>query len=178
LGYFKRLDPRRRIGRFFPELAEALSGRSLEALPARIAERKTGGRAKINILRYKNQDEHENGEHDFACRRHGSAQNWSARVKLTLDIATVVDSRWLRGRRSAIIRSELRISAMQFPQCDLRTASSGRRLFAERAMHWEETEFLWVFGVSALRGNTNGIVGRKIFPFKTGYLIEKNVIER
>jgi len=45
-------------------------------------------------------------------------------------------------------------------------------------MHWEETEFLWVFGVSALRGNTNGIVGRKIFPFKTGNLIEKNVIER
>ncbi|MFZ1148892.1 MAG: hypothetical protein WAR76_04060, partial [Xanthobacteraceae bacterium] len=34
------------------------------------------------------------------------------------------------------------------------------------------------FGVSALRGNTNGIVGRKIFPFKTGNLIEKNVIER
>lgn len=177
MGYFKRLDPRRRIGRFFPELAEALSGRSLEALPARIAERKTGGRAKINILRYKNQDEHENGEHDFACRRHGSAQNWSARVKLTLDIATVVDSRWTArlhvgdySRRAANIcnaifsmRSAHSVISSKAVR-GARNALGGNGIFVD-------------FGVSAQRSSINGSVARQIFPFKAGNLIEKNVID-
>jgi hypothetical protein len=75
---------------------------------------------------------------------------------------------WLRGVMS---------QTCEYPQCDLRTASSSGRLFGPRAMHWADMRF-FALCASALHSNAEKKCRPPNIPAKTTNLIEKNVIER
>jgi hypothetical protein len=77
---------------------------------------------------------------------------------------------WLRGDMSQTCR----ISAMQFPQCDVRRASfkTGTVRFARNALG--RHEIFLRFGASSHQTER----WHQIIPVKTANLIEKNVTER
>jgi len=89
----------------------------------------------------------------------------------TESIAKVV-RHWLRDHVA-----EMRISAMQFPQCDRRTVSSTERCPPPRAMHCANMRFLSAPGVSAGIRDTGKKVDAK-YSRNRADSIEKNVTER
>jgi len=89
----------------------------------------------------------------------------------TADIAKVVRP-WLRDHVA-----EMRISAMQFPQYDLRTIVLTEKCPPPRAMPCADMRFLSALGASAYIRDTGRKADTK-YSRKRADLIEKNVTER